>query len=390
MRTTSLAALAILASSVTGLVGCSKADDGGTTAGSKTARTVTWSCADTAIAGGSTLRCTASALTSDAPVATGSTVDGAGSGSTSGGTTSGSTGDAPASGGTFDGSETVSGSGTVAGSGAPIGSYLCVAGTAFCPPADATTGTQEGATSDAPAAGDEASSESGAAAGGESGGKGERKGKGGGDDSTAGGASGEGTSGSTSDAPASGSEGGSAGSSGGSSSGPSSYACTSDGKKIDCTRTDATCAEGMESSATGGCVPAGSASGSASGSTGDGPTGGGVDANGIEVVFKGSETHPDGTSTWTYEVTEQAGSKDLSNWVIGTNCRITAGSKGWMTVSPDPNAGITGAKWETGDAFSTGTFFITVAAGASQGTVSYATKAPGVVVGSIAGPLCGG
>ena len=39
-----------------------------------------------------------------------------------------------------------------------------------------------------------------------------------------------------------------------------------------------------------------------------------------------------------------------------------------QTVQPDPNAGITGVKWETGDGFSNGTFEVTVKGGtAAQG-----------------------
>ncbi|MCA9631690.1 MAG: hypothetical protein KC766_28735, partial [Myxococcales bacterium] len=339
----------------------------------------------------------ASALTSDAPTS-GSTGDFSGS--------TGGTSDAPSGGITFDansgfGDPSTSGTGvldsmggsgdgsggstgdapggsaTFTGVNIPMGSYLCNAGGIFCPPADA--GSSDGSSSDGTTGGD--------------------------------------SSGSTADAPSGGDSGGSATSGGSGSSngkGPKHYSCTSDGSTIDCTSTDASCGAGMEPSATGGCVPAGSsggttgdgatggsasggsASGGAAGGTGDGAStsgdgSGGIDSNGMKTTFQGSKDNGDGTSDWTYEVEEMPGSQDLSNWVLGTNCGIVGQNptSGAEVVRPDPNAGITGVKWETqSDAFAKGTFTVTVRGNARPGTVSYATKAPKVTTGSITGPVC--
>jgi transcription elongation factor len=111
-------------------------------------------------------------------------------------------------------------------------------------------------------------------------------------------------------------------------------------------------------------------------------------SNGKSVGFQGCAANADGSTTCTYQVTEIDGGQDLSNWVLGTNCQVVGGSPRYETVNPDPNAGITGAKWETGDGFSSGSFSVTVRGNVRLGVVSFATKAPGVALGQISGPVC--
>lgn len=377
-----------------------------------------WSCSDQTVAGGTTLVCQAQALTLDGPTG-GSTSDGAGAGSTSDGANLGSPVTAPTggsgttadgSGSTSDGTGSGTGSGTLDGptpatsapipaGSFPVGSYICRAGTDFCPPSLAAPGQVLGAkiatgsTLDGPGG----ASGSGEGAGSDGSGEGSGSGGGSGEGSGSGEASGSGA-GATQDGP-----GGPAGSGGG-----ESYACIGDGASATCTSMTPTCGAGLEPGATGGCVPEGSAGGSggsgaggsgagagsegasAGGSTHDGSADGDgkVDANGMLVDFVGATTNEDGSSTWTYRVEEQPGSKDLSNWVLGTSCAVRSATPKGQRVSPDPNHGITGVKWETGDGFSSGEFSVTVAAGASLGTVSYGTKAPGVALGSLPGPVC--
>jgi hypothetical protein len=116
-----------------------------------------------------------------------------------------------------------------------------------------------------------------------------------------------------------------------------------------------------------------------------------VSANGFEVIFVGTTDHADGTSTWRYRVNETPCARDLSNWVLEVfDCRLVSASPAPNEfVRPDPNADLTGVKWETGDAFSSGEFSVTVFGAARAGTVRFAVKGPDVVIGETTGPRCG-
>jgi hypothetical protein len=365
-----------------------------------------------------------------------STVGGA-AGSTSGGTLDGAGGTASAGGG-GDFSYGGTGGGLSLGAGYtsdgfagnfPTGTWSCSAGTLYCPPLDAQIGTNLGApvgsTSDGvPSTGSGTGSSIGGSAGSTSGGvasgaptggtttdgtgnvsggsgagggkevdeKDREKGEGGGSGSVGG-------SGATKDGAGSVTNVGAGGA--GATIVGQSYTCTNVGGNVSCTRDQATCGAGLQPGPTGGCVSVGSGGASSTGGTttdgatgtsgaGGGLIGGGAtntDTNKIKVTFDGYKPNADGTSTWTYRVEEVGGGQDLSNWVLGTNCRVLSSNIKGELVHPDPNAGITGIKWNTGAGFSSGTFTITVS-GASAGNVSYATKAPGVVGSTLTGPIC--
>lgn len=126
---------------------------------------------------------------------------------------------------------------------------------------------------------------------------------------------------------------------------------------------------------------------SSGGSSGSGTT---TTSNGKSVTFDGSEDNGDGTSTWCWTVSEDSG-QDLSNWVIGTGaCEVVSRSpsKGSETVHPDPNSGLVGVKWNTGDGFTSGQFCVTVRGTPASGSVRFSTKAPGVAYGMTEGPVC--
>lgn len=114
-------------------------------------------------------------------------------------------------------------------------------------------------------------------------------------------------------------------------------------------------------------------------------------SNGFEVIFLGSMTNPDGTSTWRYRVNETPCAQDLSNWVLEVfDCAIVSASpKPNEVVHPDPNAKLIGVKWETGDGFSSGEFAVTVSGPARADTIRFAVKGPDVVLGETTGPRCG-
>jgi hypothetical protein len=424
--------IGLVTTTVSMLVACSKEEE-----------RVAWNCVGASIAGGSTLVCkTAAKLTGTSDgvpssggggTATDSTRDGVTNIGGAGGAASGNTSDSAGGHGGAGGDwvyGNVTGGGLSLGAaytadGAyagnfPAGTWSCGAGSALCPPIDAQIGSNFGApigTSDGvPGSGSAGGAGSGSAggtvggavsgsgpsgsttdgtggnvSGGGSGGgdsKDREKGEGSGSGSTSGGATRDGYTGT----------GGAAGSAGATTTIGQTYTCTSDGKKVDCTRDQATCGAGLQPGPTGGCVAVGSAGGTAGtsgGTTTDGAAGGGLvgggasntDTNKIKVTFDGYKQNADGTSSWTYNVQEVGGGKDLSNWVLGTNCTVLSSNIKGELVHPDPNAGITGIKWNTGAGFSSGTFTITVS-GARPGSVSYATKAPGVVGSTITGPIC--
>lgn len=114
-------------------------------------------------------------------------------------------------------------------------------------------------------------------------------------------------------------------------------------------------------------------------------------ANGFRITFLGVTEQTDGSSTWRYAVEELAGAKDLGNWVLelpACASIITAAPRPWEAVHPDPNAGLTGIKWETGAGFNRGEFTVTVRGPVTVGTVQVAAKGPDVAHGAIAGPRC--
>lgn len=115
-----------------------------------------------------------------------------------------------------------------------------------------------------------------------------------------------------------------------------------------------------------------------------------VTPNGFEVIFVGSQNNADGTSTWRYRVNETPCAQDLSNWVLEVfDCVVVSASpepNEW--VHPDPNANLTGVKWETGGGFSSGEFAVTVSGAARAETIRFAVKGPDVALGETTGPRC--
>jgi len=114
-------------------------------------------------------------------------------------------------------------------------------------------------------------------------------------------------------------------------------------------------------------------------------------SNGFEVIFLGSQSNADGTSTWRYRVDETPCAKDLSNWVLEVfDCAVVSASpEPNEVVHPDPNAKLTGVKWETGGGFASGEFSVTVSGPARAATIRFAVKGPDVVLGETTGPRCG-
>lgn len=118
--------------------------------------------------------------------------------------------------------------------------------------------------------------------------------------------------------------------------------------------------------------------------------------NCYRIVFQGATDNNDGTSTWRYFVEELPCAQDLSNWVLAlpftcTNV-IGASPEPWEVVDPDPNANLTGIKWQTGAGFSQGVFEVTLQGSLdvelSVGLVDVAAKGPDVAFGQINGPVC--
>lgn len=113
--------------------------------------------------------------------------------------------------------------------------------------------------------------------------------------------------------------------------------------------------------------------------------------NGFRVIFDGVEYHADSTSTWFYTVEELPEAKDLSNWVLEIPfCApiLDASPEPWEIVDPDPNAQLSGVKWETGDGFQHGQFWVTLDTTGQVGITHVAAKGPKVAWGEIAGPTC--
>lgn len=392
MRTRTLLLLTV-GLSLASLAGC-KAEE------KKEART--WNCRSLAVPGGETLECTTAALTADGPIM--------GDGETCEGSNDNPDLCPP------DGTSDSGGSGGIEGS-----IYICEAGSADCPPEMARPGanTSDGSSSSGGGAGgssgdgdgdgdDGATSDGAGASSGKGGAGGDGKGGkgGGGDDDGAGTSDGNGASsgaggggsgstdgsgagGGTSDgsgtsdgASGSGSKGGGAGSS-------ETYECKkSKSGRIDCTRTTPECEAGTHPSGRV-CAP----DGSSDSGTGGSSTGGGAASttdNGVSVSLEGEKDNGDGTKTWTYEVCELPGYQDLSNWVLATGgCEVVGHSpqSGFEAVSPDPNSGLTGVKWNTAGHSGCQTYTVTTKGGTS-GLIRFSAKAPKVSYGMVQGPVC--
>jgi hypothetical protein len=113
--------------------------------------------------------------------------------------------------------------------------------------------------------------------------------------------------------------------------------------------------------------------------------------NGYRITFEGVHDNGDGTSTWEYRVEELPEAQDLSNWVLELPACIVvldAGPEPYELVDPDPNAQLSGIKWETGDGFQSGIFSFTAEAHGNVGVVEVAAKGPDVAFGQISGPAC--
>ncbi|MEW6494105.1 MAG: hypothetical protein AB1589_16565 [Cyanobacteriota bacterium] len=112
-------------------------------------------------------------------------------------------------------------------------------------------------------------------------------------------------------------------------------------------------------------------------------------SNGFRITYLGMAPG-NGTTTWRYRVEELPSAKDLSNWVLGLpGCaRVVSASPKGEVVNPDPNAQISGIKWQTGAGFAQGEFTVTLSGQVTTGVVNVAAKGPDVVRGAIAGPSC--
>lgn len=112
-------------------------------------------------------------------------------------------------------------------------------------------------------------------------------------------------------------------------------------------------------------------------------------SNGFRITYLGM-TPGNGTTTWRYRVEELPSAKDLSNWVLGLpGCaKVVSASPKGEVVNPDPNAQISGIKWQTGAGFTQGEFTVTLSGQITTGVVNVAAKGPNVVRGAIAGPSC--
>ena len=402
------------------IVGCSKEPK-------KTA----WNCQQLGVPGGETLSCTKQAVTTDGtspsitsdgyvpPMPTGldeetcegsldnpdiCTPDGLATGGGAGGsaTNTGST-------------DSTSSTGTSGGGAGSV--YYCSAGSTDCPPVSAVIGINSDSTSSEGSTGGGAGSGSGSGSGsGDSKGpvgsdgtdsKGGESGGGGGDGDGdkdgdkddakpgEGGGAGSGTGGSSV-----GTDGTS--STGGKSSGAGSETYRCEKKKngrIDCTKTEPKCEEGLTPSggycSTGGTSDSTTSSGtSTSGTDGSTTTPDSTPktttSNGKSFDLKEVTTHPDGTKTWTYEVCEISG-HDLSNWVLGTgSCQVVSAtpSQGFEKVSSDPNSGLSGVKWNTGTIKGCVTYSVTTVGG-TQTLIPVSAKAStGVSYGYVTGPKC--
>jgi hypothetical protein len=131
--------------------------------------------------------------------------------------------------------------------------------------------------------------------------------------------------------------------------GAGSYACTEQGRVIDCTKKELVCKAGTMPAPSGDrCIADGTAAPAAP-APAPAPAG---EAPAAEAAPAGGRGSP------RYEI-----------------------------VSPDPNSQLYGVKWETGGGFSDGLFTITTT-GATRGAIKFATKGPKVAYGVVDGPIC--
>lgn len=112
-------------------------------------------------------------------------------------------------------------------------------------------------------------------------------------------------------------------------------------------------------------------------------------SNGYRITFLGVTT-TGSISTWRYRVEELASAQDLSNWVLElAGCTvITAAPEPWEIVNPDPNAHLSGVKWQTGAGFRQGEFTVTLQDTPGITRVAVVAKCPDVAYGELAGPDC--
>ena len=115
----------------------------------------------------------------------------------------------------------------------------------------------------------------------------------------------------------------------------------------------------------------------------------------FRIAYLDTTYNADGTSSWRYEV-EELGTgpacKDLSNWVLELpTCApiVDAGPEPWEYVHPDPNFHMWGVKWETGDDFNEGEFWVTVDGHWATGETHVAVKSgDGTDAAVLMGPIC--
>jgi hypothetical protein len=113
-------------------------------------------------------------------------------------------------------------------------------------------------------------------------------------------------------------------------------------------------------------------------------------SNGYQITFESVRYSSSNTSVWIYRMEELPQAQDLSNWVleIPSCAAIVNSSPGGEIVNPDPNARLSGIKWQTGAGFQDGVFSVTLNGQWEIGNVNVAAKGPDVVVGTVAGPSC--
>jgi hypothetical protein len=112
-------------------------------------------------------------------------------------------------------------------------------------------------------------------------------------------------------------------------------------------------------------------------------------ANGFRITYLGV-SYSGNTSTWRYYVEELPRARDLSNWVLGLpSCvRVAGASPRGELVNPDPNARISGVKWQPGGSFQKGEFVVQLDRRYAEGSIDVAAKGPDVARGVLVGPSC--
>lgn len=103
--------------------------------------------------------------------------------------------------------------------------------------------------------------------------------------------------------------------------------------------------------------------------------------NGYRVTFRGVTYDTSAnTSTWRYYVEELPEAQDLSNWVLEVpSCtRVVSATPNGEIVNPDPNAKLSGIKWQPGGGFTQGEFSVTLEGQWTVGSINVAVKGPDV------------